>query len=44
MSGGSLRQPSRSLAAAIGALADSSREHKDRIADARRHWDAEHGD
>ncbi|MEU6187647.1 helix-turn-helix domain-containing protein [Nocardia sp. NPDC047038] len=39
-----LTETGQSLAAAISALADWSREHKDRIADARRHWDAEHGD
>ncbi|MFR9773233.1 winged helix-turn-helix transcriptional regulator [Nocardia sp. SC052] len=39
-----LTETGQSLAAAISALADWSREHKDHIADARRHWDAEHGD
>ncbi|MGV9970274.1 winged helix-turn-helix transcriptional regulator [Nocardia beijingensis] len=39
-----LTETGQSLAAAIGALADWSREHKDRIADARRHRDAEHDD
>ncbi len=39
-----LTETGQSLAAAIGALADWSRKHKDRIADARRHRDAEHGD
>ncbi|WP_433761799.1 winged helix-turn-helix transcriptional regulator [Nocardia sp. CA-135398] len=39
-----LTETGQSLAEAIGALADWSRDHKDRIADARRHWDAEHGD
>ncbi|MGV9539778.1 winged helix-turn-helix transcriptional regulator [Nocardia beijingensis] len=32
-----LTETGQRLAAAIGALADWSREHKDRIADARRH-------
>ncbi|MGW5137767.1 winged helix-turn-helix transcriptional regulator [Nocardia beijingensis] len=39
-----LTETGQSLATAIGTLADWSREHKDRIADARRHRDAEHGD
>ncbi|MFI6956002.1 winged helix-turn-helix transcriptional regulator [Nocardia sp. NPDC050408] len=39
-----LTETGQSLAAAIVALADWSRDHKDRIADARRRWDAEHGD
>ncbi|MEV5834711.1 helix-turn-helix domain-containing protein [Nocardia sp. NPDC052112] len=39
-----LTETGRSLAEAIGALADWSRDHKDRIAEARRRWDAEHDD
>ncbi|MEV2225323.1 helix-turn-helix domain-containing protein [Nocardia vinacea] len=39
-----LTETGQSLAEAIGALADWSRDHKDRIADARRRWDAEHTD
>lgn len=39
-----LTETGQSLAEAIGALADWSRDHKDRIADARRRWDTEHTD
>ncbi|WP_040690526.1 winged helix-turn-helix transcriptional regulator [Nocardia vinacea] len=39
-----LTDTGQSLAEAIGALADWSRDHKDRIADARRRWDTEHTD
>ncbi|WP_063045629.1 winged helix-turn-helix transcriptional regulator [Nocardia pseudovaccinii] len=39
-----LTETGQSLAEAIGALAEWSRDHKDRIAAARRHWDAEHAD
>lgn len=39
-----LTEVGRSLAGAVSALADWSREHKDVIGDARRRWDAEHPD
>ncbi|MEV6341143.1 helix-turn-helix domain-containing protein [Nocardia vinacea] len=39
-----LTETGQSLAEAIGALADWSRDHKDRIAEARRRWDTEHTD
>jgi len=38
-----LTETGRSLAAAIGALADWSRNHKGVIASARQRWDVEHG-
>ncbi|MEU0505373.1 helix-turn-helix domain-containing protein [Nocardia sp. NPDC005998] len=38
-----LTETGRSLAAAIGALADWSREHRDVITSARQRWDVEHG-
>ncbi|MGW4767049.1 winged helix-turn-helix transcriptional regulator [Nocardia sp. NPDC004278] len=38
-----LTETGRSLAAAIGALADWSRAHRDVIASARQRWDVEHG-
>ncbi|MEV0296966.1 winged helix-turn-helix transcriptional regulator [Nocardia sp. NPDC050710] len=38
-----LTETGHSLAAAIGALADWSRDHTDVIASARQRWDVEHG-